>query len=50
MRIATCDECGNYIRTVFVEESLRPFSYEVEEVVTARLDAIARDPRFQSSP
>lgn len=49
-RIATCDECGNYIRTVFVEESLRPFSYEVEEVVTARLDAIARDPRFQCSP
>ncbi len=48
-RIATCDECGRYIRTVFIEEALMPFSYEVEEVVTARLDAIARDPRFQGS-
>lgn len=48
-RIATCDECGNYIRTVFLEESLMPFSYEVEEVVTARLDAVARDPRFQAA-
>ncbi len=47
-RIATCDECGNYIRTVFLEESLMPFSFEVEEVVTARLDAIAHDPRFQA--
>lgn len=46
-RIATCDECGRYIRSVFLEESLMPFSYEVEEVVTARLDAIAHDPRFQ---
>lgn len=48
-RIATCDECGDYIRTVFLEESLMPFSFEVEEVVTARLDAVARDPRFQPS-
>lgn len=48
-RIATCDECGGYIRSVFIEEALRPFSFEVEEVVTARLDAIAHDPRFQAS-
>lgn len=47
-RIATCDECGGYIRTVFLEERFKPFSYEVEEVVTARLDAVARDPRFQT--
>lgn len=46
-RIHMCDECGDYIRTVFVEDGLRPFSYEVEEVVTAKLDAIARDPKFQ---
>lgn len=45
-RIATCDECGGYIRTVYIDEPLRPFSYEVEEVVTARLDALARDPKF----
>ena len=44
-RIATCDECGGYIRTVYDEESpmaaLRPFSFEVEDVVMARLDLIA---------
>lgn len=48
-RIATCDECGSYIRTVFLEEALMPFSYEVEEVVMARLDAIAHDPRFHKA-
>ncbi len=47
-RIYKCDECGGYTRTVFMEDALRPFSYEVEEVVTARLDAIARDPKFQA--
>ncbi len=47
-RIHKCDECNGYIRTVFVEDALRPFSYEVEEVVTAKLDAIARDPKFQT--
>lgn len=45
-RIATCDECGSYIRSVFVGDTLMPFSFEIEEVVTARLDAIASDPRF----
>lgn len=47
-RIHKCDECNGYIRTVFIEDALRPFSYEVEEVVTAKLDAIARDPKFQT--
>ena len=47
-RIHKCDECNGYIRTVFIEDTLRPFSYEVEEVVTAKLDAIARDPKFQT--
>lgn len=45
-RIATCDECGGYIRTVYVDEALAPFSFDVEDVVMARLDAIALDPRF----
>lgn len=44
-RIATCDECGGYIRTVYEEDSpmaaLHPFSYEVEDVVMAKLDLIA---------
>lgn len=44
-RIATCDECGGYIRTVFEDDgpmmSLRPFSPEVEDVIMARLDLIA---------
>lgn len=44
-RIATCDECGGYVRTVYEEDSpmaaLYPFSYEVEDVVMAKLDLIA---------
>ena len=47
-RIATCDECGGYLRSVFLDDQLKPFSYEVEDVVTARLDAIAHDPRFSA--
>lgn len=46
-RIHKCDECGDYMRTVFIEDALRPFSYEVEEVISARFDAIARDLKFQ---
>ncbi len=42
-RLALCDECGGYIRTVYQEDSLAPFSYEVEDVVTAPLDAVAAD-------
>lgn len=49
-RLATCDECGGYIRTLYSEEgSLMPCSYEVEDVVMARLDAIAQNPRLASS-
>ena len=44
-RIATCDECGGYVRTAYEEDSpmaaLYPFSYEVEDVVMAKLDLIA---------
>lgn len=44
-RIATCDECGGYVRTVYEEDGpmaqLNPFSYEVEDVVMAKLDLIA---------
>ena len=43
-RIATCDECGGYVRTVYQEDGpmaqLYPFSYEVEDVVMAKLDLI----------
>lgn len=44
-RIATCDECGGYIRTLYSEDALAFCSYEVEDVVMAKLDAIAHDPR-----
>ena len=40
-RIAVCDECGGYIRTVYQEDALAPFSFEVEDVVMAPLDAVA---------
>lgn len=39
-RIATCDECGGYIRTVYQDDALAPFSFEVEDVVMAKLDHI----------
>lgn len=46
-RIGTCDDCGGYMRTLFSEEGdLNPVSYEVEDVVMARLDALAADPKF----
>ena len=46
-RLQNCDECGRYQR-VFFEESLEiPVSPEVEDVVMAKLDAIALDPRFR---
>lgn len=48
-RLATCDECGAYVRTVYAEDALGPFSFEVEDVVMARLDAIAREPSFARS-
>lgn len=40
-RINTCDECGNYIRTVFQEDVLVPSCYEVEDIVMAPLDLVA---------
>lgn len=40
-RLATCDECGGYTRTVYEESALAPFSFEVEDVVMAKLDLVA---------
>ncbi|MEA5020305.1 MAG: formate dehydrogenase accessory protein FdhE [Gordonibacter sp.] len=40
-RLATCDECGGYVRTVYQSDTLAPFSFEVEDVVMAKLDMIA---------
>ncbi|MDO4182276.1 MAG: formate dehydrogenase accessory protein FdhE [Coriobacteriia bacterium] len=40
-RLQTCDECGNYLRTVFQGEQAVSFSYEVEDVVMAKLDQVA---------
>lgn len=40
-RLATCDECGSYVRTVYEESALAPFSFEVEDVVMAKLDLVA---------
>lgn len=40
-RLATCDECGGYTRTVYEEEALAPFSFEVEDVLMAKLDLVA---------
>ena len=40
-RLATCDECGGFMRTVYQDSALAPFSFEVEDVVMARLDLLA---------
>lgn len=47
-RLQNCEECGQYQR-VFFEESLEvPVALEVEDVVMAKLDRIALDPRFRA--
>ncbi len=45
-RIATCDECGGYMRTLYSDDILSFCSYEVEDVVMARLDAVAQNPQL----
>ena len=45
-RIAVCDECEGYVRTVYQQDASAPFSFEVEDVAMAPLDAIANDPQF----
>lgn len=40
-RLATCDECGGFMRTVYQDSALAPFAFEVEDVVMARLDLLA---------
>ncbi len=42
-RINTCDNCGSYIRTVFLDDALAPCSFDVEDVLMAKLDALALD-------
>lgn len=50
-RLQRCDDCGGYQRVVFREDmKVQPFAMEVEDVVMARLDEIAHDPRFQNAP
>ena len=40
-RLAACDECGGYTRTVYQADALAPFSFEVEDVLMAKLDLVA---------
>lgn len=47
-RLQNCDECGQYQRMVFEEDLSIPLCMEVEDVVMAKLDAIALDPRFRA--
>ena len=49
-RLHVCDECGGHIRTRFVEAGdLTPFSYEVEDVVTANLELVAQQLKQDNS-
>lgn len=45
-RLHNCQECGDYLRTVFQDDLIAPFSFVVEDVVMTRLDMVAHDPRF----
>ena len=47
-RLQNCDECGQYQRVFFEENLSIPVAMEVEDVVMAKLDAIALDPRFRA--
>ena len=47
-RLQNCDECGQYQRVVFEEDLEIPLCMEVEDVVMAKLDAVALDPRFRA--
>ncbi len=50
-RIATCDECGGYIRTLYSENVLAgACAYEVEDILMTRLDAIAANPQVAAGP
>lgn len=40
-RIQTCDECGDYTRTVFQEDVFAPVCPDVEDVVMIKLDLLA---------
>ncbi len=43
-KLAICEVCGDYIRTLYSEDVLAAATaYEVEDVLMVRLDAIARD-------
>jgi FdhE protein len=54
-RLQSCDACGSYERVVFesdfdIQNDWFPVVPEVEDVVMAKLDRIALDPRFRSEP
>jgi len=46
-RLHVCDECGEYLRTVFQDDLDAPLSFEVEDLVMVPLDMIASDPQFK---
>ncbi|MDR1713318.1 MAG: formate dehydrogenase accessory protein FdhE [Coriobacteriales bacterium] len=46
-RLYLCDECGEYTRTAFTDSLRVPVSYEVEDVVMARLDMAAQSGMHQ---
>ncbi|NTU90055.1 MAG: formate dehydrogenase accessory protein FdhE, partial [Actinobacteria bacterium] len=45
-RLHNCEACGDYMRTVFRDDTVEVFAFEVEDVVMTRLDMVANDPRF----
>ncbi|MDR2109288.1 MAG: formate dehydrogenase accessory protein FdhE [Coriobacteriales bacterium] len=47
-RLYLCDQCGGYTRTTFAQSLRVPFSFDVEDVVMARLDQIALNSQLRA--
>ena len=47
-RLQNCQNCGDYLRVVYQQESKNPICPDVEDVVMARLDMVANDDRFKT--
>lgn len=49
-RAHLCDECKGYLKVTFLGDLKQPFSFPVEDAVTAELDAVARSAGYSPEP
>ncbi len=48
-RIETCDQCGQYIKTIDLRKKTPPVDYEIENIITIHLDMIAREKGYSNA-